>query len=223
MLPEYTIKPPQRGQFWNLSFRWVALLCLVLAGCSNRQELTRGSNISVAATAQEQTALDRYVSAADTNYNFHLVRRIPGKGQTTFILEMTSQAWLTTNEVDRPLWKHWMILVRPDQLNSSKSLLLISGGANDGKEPRSADDGLAKIAVLTQSIVTELKMVPNQPLVFSGETEERSEDALIAYSWDKFLRTGDEKWPARLPMTKAAVRAMDTVISFCGGPEGGHI
>ena len=114
-----------------------------------------------------------------------------------------------------------MILVRPDQLSSSKSLLFISGGANDGKEPKSADPGLARIAVLSKSIVTELKMVPNQPLIFAGETEGRSEDALIAYSWDKFLRTGDEKWPARLPMTKAAVRAMDTVVSFCASPDGG--
>ena len=48
-----------------------------------------------------------------------------------------------------------------------------------------------------------------------GETEERTEDGIIAYSWDKFLRTGDEKWPLRLPMTKAAVRAMDTISAIC--------
>ena len=56
-----------------------------------------------------------------------------------------------------------------------------------------------------------------------GETKGRTEDALIAYTWDKFLRTGDSRWPARLPMTKAAVRAMDTVTAFCGSPEGGKI
>jgi len=66
-------------------------------------------------------------------------------------------------------------------------------------------------------------MVPNQPLVFAGETEERKEDSLIAYTWDKFLRTGDPKWPARLPMTKAAVRAMDTVTAFCDSPAGGNV
>ena len=44
---------------------------------------------------------------------------------------------------------------------------------------------------------------------------------MIAYTWDKFLRTGDDKWPARLPMTKAAVRAMDTVTAFCASDEGG--
>src|SRR6185369_16802807 len=38
-----------------------------------------------------------------------------------------------------------------------------------------------------------------------------------------FLRTGDEKWPARLPMTKAAVRALDTITAFCASDEGGKV
>src|SRR5262245_65524261 len=78
-----------------------------------------------------------------------------------------------------------------------------------------------KLAMGTKSVVAELRMVPNQPLVFAGETQGRVEDSFIAYTWDKFLRTGDEKWPARLPMTKAAVRAMDSVTAFCATPQGG--
>jgi PhoPQ-activated pathogenicity-related protein len=198
---------------------------LFLAGCS-RPEQPTGNNPGGAAEARAAgagTALDRYVAAPDTNYSFHLLQSIPQKDQTTFVLEMTSQAWLTTNEVDRILWKHWLIVVRPEKVDNSKSLLFISGGANDGKQPRSADRNLAQIALATKSIVAELKMVPNQPLVFSGEKQGRSEDSLIAYTWDKFLRTGDEKWPARLPMTKAAVRAMDTVVAFCASPEFGRV
>jgi PhoPQ-activated pathogenicity-related protein len=198
---------------------------LALPGCSPSQPSAASHSLAVCPaprSEKELTALDRYVSALDTNYNFHLVRSVPGKGQTTFLLEMTSQAWLTTNEVDRPLWKHWLIMVKPDGVTNSKSLLYISGGANDGKEPKSGDPTMAQIAIASKTVVTELKMVPNQPLVFAGETEGRTEDALIAYTWDKFLRTGDPKWPARLPMTKAAVRAMDTVISFCASAEGGH-
>jgi PhoPQ-activated pathogenicity-related protein len=167
--------------------------------------------------------LDDYVARLDKNYSYHLVNTLPSEGQTTFILEMTSQAWLTTNEVDRPLWKHWLIVVKPEKVVSSKSLLFISGGANDGKIPKSADGNLRRIALTTKSVVSELKMVPNQPLAFAGETEGRKEDALIAYTWDKFLRTANSKWPARLPMTKAAVRAMDTVTAFCGSPDGGNL
>ena len=169
------------------------------------------------------TALDEYVAAPDSHYAFRLVNTQPGAGQTTFMLELTSQAWLTTNEVDRPVWKHWLNIVRPEKVTSSKALLFISGGANNGGPPKGVDGNLAQIAIATKSVVAELKMVPNQPLVFAGETEGRKEDSLIAYTWDKFLRTGDKKWPARLPMTKAAVRAMDAVTAFCAGQEAGGV
>jgi len=169
-----------------------------------------------------RTPLDDYVARPDANFGFKLVKTIPGTGQSTFVLEMTSQAWLTTNEVDRPLWKHWMTIVKPNTLASSKALLFIGGGANGGEPPKGADGNLVKIALATKSVIAELKMVPNQALVFAGETEGRKEDSLIAYTWDKFLRTGDPKWPARLPMTKSAVRAMDTVTAFLGSPEGGN-
>jgi len=201
-----------------------SLAVLLFGGCSGIEKGDPEQSRSAASASYgDRTALDEYVAKPDPNYNFHLVNSIPGADQTTFILEMTSQAWLTTNEVDRTLWKHWVIIVKPDTVTNSESFLFISGGGNDGKPPKSADGNMAKIALATKSIVGELKMVPNQPLVFAGETQGRTEDSLIAYSWDKFLRTGDEKWPARLPMTKAAVRAMDTVTAFCGSSEGGNV
>jgi PhoPQ-activated pathogenicity-related protein len=210
----------------NLLFCFL-LVAAIPTGCSRGPaEASRDTGVGAAVTQRapgERTALDDYVARLDKNYSYHLVSTLPGDGQTTFILEMTSQAWLTTNEVDRPLWKHWLIVVKPERVTSSKSLLFISGGANDGKLPKSAEDNLRQIALKTKSVVSELKMVPNQPLVFAGETEGRKEDALIAYTWDKFLRTGDSKWPARLPMTKAAVRALDTVTAFCGSAEGGSL
>lgn len=202
------------------------MAALVFAACSKVEDPGASTPATPAAPtklADERTALDDYIAAPDTNYAYHLIATVPGEGQTTFILEMTSQAWLTTNEVDRPLWKHWMVLVKPDTVASSKSLLFIGGGGNGGSPPKGADANLIKIAVATKSVVTELKMVPNQRLVFAGETQGRQEDSLIAYTWDKFLRTGDPKWPARLPMTKSAVRAMDTVTAFCGSAEGGKV
>ena len=205
---------------------WLLVVAVVVAGCS-KVENKDGPKPKTAAQTQkvqdERTALDDYVAAPDTNYSFHVVARVPGKGQTTFIVEMTSQAWLTTNEVDRPLWKHWLTIVKPDKVASSKSLLFIGGGGNGGNPPNSADGNMVGIALATKSVVTELKMVPNQPLTFAGETQGRKEDSLIAYTWDKFLRTGDKKWPARLPMTKSAVRAMDTVTALCGSAEGGGV
>ena len=203
---------------------WLGVVAALAAGCSKVPDKGEPKpQASAAKVPDDRTALDEYVAAPDTNYSFKVVARIPGKGQTTLIVDMTSQAWLTTAEVDRPLWKHWLTIVKPDEVASSKSLLFIGGGGNGGNAPTAADGNMVAIALATKSVVTELKMVPNQPLTFSGETQGRKEDSLIAYTWDKFLRTGDKKWPARLPMTKSAVRAMDTVTAVCGSAEGGGV
>jgi PhoPQ-activated pathogenicity-related protein len=169
-----------------------------------------------------RTALDRYVEAPDPSYKYELVNKVEGNGHTTYIIDLTSQSWRSPSEVNRPVWRHWMIMVKPDEVKSSKSLLYISGGNNHSSAPKNAEAQIVQIALATKSVVTELKMVPNQPLAFS-DNKPRVEDDMIAYTWDKFLRTGDELWPARLPMTKAAVRAMDTVISFLASEAGGKV
>lgn len=171
--------------------------------------------------AQEKTALDEYVAKPDPNYSFKLVNKMEGDGGTVYVIEMISQKWLTDEEVDQPLWKHWVTIIKPNDLSSSTGLLFITGGGTDRPAPSKVDQNMIQIARATKSVVTELRMVPNQPLVFNGEKKGRSEDSMIAYSWDKFLRTGDAKWPARLPMTKSAVRAMDTVSAFCASEDGG--
>jgi PhoPQ-activated pathogenicity-related protein len=177
--------------------------------------------LSFGTIAGEQTALDRYVAKPDAHYGYQLVREEKGEGVTAYTLEMVSQQWLTENEVNKPIWKHWLTIIKPSELSSQTALLFITGGSNERPAPDKVDQNLAKVAAATKSVVAELRMVPNQPLVFKGEEKGRTEDALIAYTWDKFLRTGDEKWPARLPMTKSAVRAMDTVTDFCAKAEAG--
>ena len=62
-----------------------------------------------------QTALDRYVAAPDANFTWKVVRELPAaEGVTATLIEMTSQQWLTDKEVERPLWTHWITVVRPD-------------------------------------------------------------------------------------------------------------
>ena len=51
----------------------------------------------------QRTPLESYVAAPDTNYSYTVLSTNPGTGQTTYVLELRSQVWLTTNEVDRPL------------------------------------------------------------------------------------------------------------------------
>jgi len=185
-----------------------------------------GFALAVAAGAQPHalTPLDKYVAAPDPSYGFKLVSATAGDGYTVFLLDMTSQRWRSPSKVDRTLWQHWVRIIKPERVTSSIGLLMISGGGNGGPTPPArVDRNLASLALETGSVVAELGMVPNQPLIFGEGARPRKEDTLIAYTWDKFLDTGDETWPARLPMTKSAVRAMDTVTAFCASPEGGKL
>ena len=181
-------------------------------------------NLLLAASlfGQPPTALDRYVAAPDDTYKWEVVQTVPYPKATAFVLQMTSQTWLTGNEVDRQVWKHFLVIIRPHEVKTDIGFLFINGGNNNSTKPPSPDLGLVDAALTTGSVIADLRMVPNQPLIFNG-AKAMTEDGLIAYTWDKYLRTGDEKWPMRLPMTKAAVRALDTVTAFCASEAAGKI
>lgn len=169
----------------------------------------------------EETALDRYVAKPDPTYTWKVARTVSTGGATQYIVDFTSQTWRTEKDIDRPVWKHWLNVVKPAKPTSKTAWLFIGGGANGGDTPQSADQLTLRIAEATNSIVAELKMVPNQPLVLHGDGVPRKEDDFIAYTWDQFIKTGDETWPARLPMVKSAVRAMDCVQELCASDQGG--
>src|SRR6266576_2961080 len=148
------------------------------------------------ALAQE-TALDKYVALQDSVYGWKLVRTVPGKGYQTYVLELTSQSWRTEKDVDRPVWKHWLTIVRPDSIRSNKALLFIGGGNND-PAPAKASDRAVQIATETGTVTADLGMVPNQPLHFTDSPQKgRSEDDLIAYSRVKHFATKDDTWLVR--------------------------
>jgi PhoPQ-activated pathogenicity-related protein len=174
-----------------------------------------------ASTPAGETALDRYVHAADPSYAWKVLTETRTGGATQFVVDLTSQTWRTGKEVSNPVWKHWLTVVRPEKPASSTAILFIGGGANIGEPPKAADPRLAQMATETSSIVAEIRMVPNQPLVFNGDGKNRREDDLIAYTWVEFLKTGDETWPARLPMVKSVVRAMDSIQELLASERGG--
>ncbi len=177
---------------------------------------------ATAAFAQSKTALDRYVATPDPNYSWSLVSTVDGGKYRAYVLELTSQQWLTDKEIDKPIWKHWLTIIRPSQVVGTTGFLFITGGSNASKPPTNTDIPLADMAVTSSSVVAELRMVPNQPVKFVDAEKATTEDATIAYTWDKFLKTGDEKWPLRLPMTKASVRALDAITAFSGTDAGGR-
>jgi PhoPQ-activated pathogenicity-related protein len=167
-----------------------------------------------------KTALDRYIAKPTPEYRYWILKTIESGGLRTRVVSMISQRWRSSAEVDKPLWKHWLTITQPAHVRTTACLLVVSGGSTSDPPQAKIDSTAIEVASRTGAIVAELHTVPNQPLLFAGEHTPRSEDDIIAYSWNKYLRTGDETWPARLPMTKSVVRAMDTIAAIFNGTSG---
>jgi PhoPQ-activated pathogenicity-related protein len=171
--------------------------------------------------APAKTPLDDYIAKPDATYSWKLVKTIPGDGITTFVVDLKSQNWRKPPEVDRAVWQHWLVIVKPDQVKHDTALLMIGGGKNGSAAPARPSPQLVLFAQASNSVVAELRMVPNQPLTLNGDGQPRVEDDLLAACWIKFMDTGDPTWLPRLPMVKSAVRAMDSVAELLGSAEGG--
>ena len=194
-------------KYWT-TFRGLAavLLALSLEVRAADQPQSQAPPPPNAATG---TPLDEYVQKPDPTYQWKVEKSIAGNPFTTTVIKLKSQTWRTEKDLDRPVWEHWLIVVKPETVKSNTALLMISGGGNDRGAPDGASAAVSQIAAATGSIVAELKLVPFQPLVFHGDGQPRKEDDLIGYCWDQYLQTGDATWLPRLPMTKSVVRAMD--------------
>ena len=173
-------------------------------------------------SAAKETPLDQYVAQPDPSYSWKLAGKTDAGGLTTFNIDMTSQTWRSENS-DRPQWQHRLFVVKPQGAKFDTAFLYITGGHNTGEPNEHPEVLTAVLARTSKSVVAELRMIPNQPIVFNNDGVPRSEDDLIAYTWDKVITTGDPTWSARLPMVKAAVRAMDTVQTFMASDDGGKL
>ena len=183
-----------------------------------------GALLGCAAARAGETALDRYIAKPDPAYAWKIANTVKADTHTTFILDMTSQTWRTEKDVDQPVWKHWLTVVRPNNAKPGTGLLYIGGGSTKDGMPKDASARVRDLATGTQTVTAELYLVPNQPLVFSDSKDvKRSEDDIIAYTRLKYMETGDEEWPVRLAMVKSAVRAMDAMQELMKSSEGGGI
>src|ERR1700730_15855753 len=85
-----------------------------------------------------KTPLDEYIAKADPTYSWKVVNTIPGDGHTTFVVDMKSQSWRSPPEVDRSVWQHWLIIVKPETVKLDTAFLMIGGGDNLGQAPSKA-------------------------------------------------------------------------------------
>src|SRR5687767_15242547 len=77
-----------------------------------------------------KTPLDEYVAKPDPTYEWKVVKTIPGDGCTTFVVDLKSQTWRAVPEVDRAVWQHWLVVVKPDAVKHATAFLNIGGGRN---------------------------------------------------------------------------------------------
>src|SRR5918993_759523 len=98
-----------------------------LTGAEPRQAAPRAQS--------SPTALDRYVAVPDPNFAWKVLKPLPAEGVTATLLEMTSQKWLTEQEVERPLWTHWLTVIRPAKVTSDIALVYITGGSIERQAP----------------------------------------------------------------------------------------
>ncbi|RMZ97242.1 autocrine proliferation repressor A-like [Brachionus plicatilis] len=167
------------------------------------------------------TSLDDYVNEPDDNYKYEILKMVEFVDYKLYYINMTSQKWQNESIVDRPIWWHWMSVSVPNKITRPDASFIFIGGNNNNDDFPDPDDTEIRLtsvyAVTTGTIATHLRNIPNQPLVFKDDPEKkhRTEDAIIAWTWKKFLSdTSNPSILLRLPMTKAVIRAMDTIEHF---------
>ncbi len=160
------------------------------------------------------SALEKYVRFDDGKFAWTLMKETRIENVTYYQIRLTSQQWRTEKDVDRPIWKHWLTVAVPDTVRFRTPMLAIGGGRHREEPPEKMPGELLGLAKISGSVVVYLDNVPNQPLRFEGESEERYEDNLLARSWVLAMRDDDANWIGRFAMVKSAVTAMDATEQF---------
>ncbi|CAH1784681.1 unnamed protein product, partial [Owenia fusiformis] len=184
-------------------------------------------------TWSESSPLDDYVNRPDDTYDWTVLNtyRIDTdlddqEDCTTFVVNMTSQTWLNESYSSQPIWWHHLIIAIPDNvIDYEHGLVFINGGSNripDTPPDPDNDFGVNAISLAAteiQAVAALLKQNPNQPVtmpIAPDPTQRRSEDSIIAVTWRYFLETNgtDPDVLLRNPMTKAVMRAFDTITTL---------
>jgi PhoPQ-activated pathogenicity-related protein len=157
--------------------------------------------------------LDDYVKQHDGVYSWKQTSNHTTPAGTIHTLDLNSQQWQGIK------WSHELTIYEPAELAFKDTVLLLITGGGIGHKSADGDHEQAfSLTKVTGARVAVLYQVPNQPLL-----GDKTEDALIAETFVRYLETRDKNWPLLLPMVKSAVRAMDTVQAWAREKERGEI
>jgi PhoPQ-activated pathogenicity-related protein len=148
-------------------------------------------------------ALETYVRKPDASFAWKRTEQKRIRDATITHLEFISQTWRGH------VWSHRLLVLRPTTVRQSDIAMLFITGDSYNEPDELETDRFHEVAQRAGAVVAILNKVPNQPL-YDG----RKEDALIAFTFDQYLKTDDPTWPLLFPMVKSAIRAMDTLESF---------
>jgi PhoPQ-activated pathogenicity-related protein len=211
-----------------MHIRWLSgvALAVAIAACSpSPNDAETAAPAPAAAPAEAaftRNVLDDYLARPDPSFAWTVASTFSGDGYSGFVLDLTSQTWLSEAETDRSVWKHWLTVTVPETLSSDKAFLYIGGGSNNDAVPKGAAERFARMAVETGSIVAELGQVPNQPMRLAGSMDvERYEDDIIAYLQARYDASKNPEALVRLPMVKSGAAAMTAVQQLMAGEQGG--
>ena len=166
-----------------------------------------------------ESSLTDFVELDDEHYSW-TIQKVETHGDLTFVVvDLKSLVWLSSKQVNRPQWQHWLELYIPKEAKSDIALLYVGGGRNGRPAPEFEASLEATIALKTQSVVGLLGQVPNQKLIFNGDSIERREDRLLAHAWTQFNHHNDPQWIPLLPMVKSVVRALDAISEVTASEE----
>ena len=140
--------------------------------------------------------IPEYIHAPDSTFTWSLTQRVDSPQGTFLALFLQSQTWRTLP------WKHRLYVFFPTSSSSQTAFLTLQMGFDADK----AQAALQQVAQVTGVPCAILCDIPNQPLF-----DDRQEEELLNYTFERFLATKDATWPLLLPMAKATIRAMDVL------------
>lgn len=216
---------------------WLIPLVAACPDCPAHLELLQRSLTLKRASAPSLSFLEKcsgwdclkeYVSTDDGAFHWHVTPKVmSGPGWKGSVLEMTSQRWLS-NFVTPDTWNHTLVVITPSNVTQDLCLLYAAlgfyGSVNASSTSVSSSDedvrAAAEIAIAARRHTVVLFNVPAEYLALKkpGQvpTQPLVEDGSLSASWASFKDSHGALAPLllELPMTKAAIKAMDVIGQF---------